>query len=233
MSKYLGKLLLENGIVEDPGEVCVRYKNDKDAFCFRSSNLGCMTIGKELCLELAKFTGMLHFQYKWSTGYVVKEKRPASEMWAMRTEELDCLGGRWYLMMEQEWLASDDDFDLLCVIQYLFQYSETFLRNVMKCWKRYKWGRSESAWVQMTKRVLGKGGRKKGGHNSVTNDTDEKESLEDILSRCEHNKRVAVSRGFYTWYKEACEEEAKALGKKLDKVEMLVQWNKERAKLES
>lgn len=235
MSKYLGKLLLESGAVEEPGQVCVKYSASRDAFCFRiesgESGIRHFYVGKDLCFELASIIGMLDFQYRWSVGYKVKEKKGVSELGSMRLAELGLLGGRRELILSGA-LDNDEDFDTLCVIQYLYQFSETLLDKVMCERKRHKWGRSSSNWVQMKKRVLGKSGRKKGGKNSNKglDSEDEKESLEDILSRCAHNKAVAIQRGFYTWYKEACEEEAKALGKKLDKVKMLVQWNKEREK---
>ena len=233
MSKYLGKLLLESGAVssawlESGGGLCIKYAKVKDVFLFRigGGEGQVIGIGSSLCMNMAALRGTLDFQYKWSVGYKVKEKRDVSELRSLRTEELDLLGGRRELILEGL-LDNDEDFDVLCAIQYLYNLSETFLLSVKRSWRKG----TGSKWVQVPKKVLGKSGRKKGGHNSVDKSGDsEEESLEELLLRVAHNKKVAIEKGFYTWYKEACEEEAKAKGVPLDKVEMLVQWNKERAK---
>ena len=235
MSRYLGKLLLESGAVdsawlESGGGLCVKYAKVKDMFLFRigGGEGQVIGIGSPLCMNMAAIRGMLDFQYKWSVGYKVREKRGVDELRSLRAEELELLGGRRELILSGQ-LDNDEDFDILCAIQYLYNLSETFLLSVKRSWRKG----TGSKWVQIQKRVLGHAGRKKGGKNSVkSSDDSESETLEELLARCEWNRKVAVKRGFYEWYLEACKEEAKALGKKLDKDEVLSQWNELRAKME-
>lgn len=231
MSKYLGKLLLEN-VIEEPTSVSVKYVFSRDAFCFRyecASGTYAMYVGSDLCYAVAGLVGTLDFQYQWSVGYSVKEKKKAEHLSEMRNEELNLLGGRKKLVLSGQ-LDNDVDFDILCVIQYLYQFSTCVLNEVMKQSKRRKWGRAESCYVQLTKRKQCLG-RKKGSKNRESFNEDV-ETLEETLNRCRHNKRVAIEKGFIAWYLDACREECKALGKKLNKVQMLAQWNKERGDLD-
>ena len=110
------------------------------------------------------------------------------------------------------------------MIQYLFKVSDTVLRKVMRLWKRRKWGKEESSWLELDKRALGNQGRKPGSKNHVVDG--EAESIEDTLLRIEHNKKAAVAKGMLSWYIEACKEECRLAGEKFDKKACLASWDK-------
>ena len=142
MSRYLGKLLVESGAVsaswlESGGGLCVKYAKVKDMFLFRigGGEGQVIGVGRSLCMDLAAIRGMLDFQYKWSVGYKVREKRGVEELRSLRTSELDLLGGRKELILSGV-LDNDEDFDILCAIQYLYNLSETFLLSVKRSWRK-------------------------------------------------------------------------------------------------
>lgn len=223
MSKYLGKLLLENALVERPQLVSVKYVASRDAFCFRIecvSGSYAMYIGSSLCYSVARLVGTLDFQYQWSVGYSVRAKKGVECLREMRDKELELLGGRKKLVLTNQ-LDNDDDFDMLCAIQYMYQFSVQVLNEIKKQNKRRKWGRSESCYVQLQERVQHKG-RKLGSKNRE--DFEDSESEDEILERCRHNKDAGVSKGFLSWYLDACKEECKALGKKFDREKCIEQW---------
>lgn len=225
MSKYLGKLLLESGSVSESclESVLVHYVKNKDAFCFRYEGIGTGGVfyaGAELVFGLCSFTGYLDCQYQWSVGYTVRPLKGLESLRSMREEELWLLGGRRKLVTDGL-LDSDDSFDMLCAIQYLFKFSGSFFERVKRHYKR------ERSYIAMDRRKLGNSGRKKGSKNVVCED-EEKESVSDIISRCAHNKRIAIQRGILGWYIEACKEEAKALGQKFNKDQCLNKWQEMR-----
>jgi len=229
MSKYLGKLLIESGCVKESylDNVLVHYVKNKDAFCFRYEGIGVGGVfyaGTELVYGLCAETGYLECQYQWSVGYTVRPLKGVEYLSEMRKSELELLGGRRNLVLSGQ-LNSDDDFDMLCAIQYLYKFSVSFFERVKRHWKR------QHSYVSMEKRVVGKCGRKKGGKNKRNVD-DEKESLDEILFRVRHNKKVAVQRGILEWYLEACKEEAKALDLKFNKDKCLEEWNNLRRECE-
>ena len=226
MSKYLGKLLLEAGAVNQEclNLVCVRYVQKTNQFMFRyeGPNVGgIFCAGAELVYALCAEHGYLECQYQWSVGYTVRPLKGLESLVSMRNEELELLGGKRNLVLSGK-LDNDQDFDYLCAIQYLYKFSDTFFKRLQGHWKRDK------SFVEMERRVIGKCGRKKGGHNQVQES--EEESREEIFLRIEHNKKVAVQRGFLEWYVEACKEECKVLGQKFDKNKVLEQWQKLREK---
>jgi len=224
MSKYLGKLLLDNCIVERPNSVSVKYVASRDAFCFRIecvSGSYAMYIGSELAFAIARLIGTLDFQYQWSVGYSVRAKKGVESLREMRDKELELLGGKKKLVLTNQ-LDNDDDFDMLCAIQYKYQFSVQVLNEIKKQSKRRKWGRSDSVYVQLQERVQHKG--RKLGSKNIAKGFDDSESLEDILSRCEHNKRAGIEKGFLSWYLDACKEECKVLGQKFDREKCIEQW---------
>ena len=229
MSKYLGKLLLENGLVDEPVSVRVKYVSSHSAFCFDIKDatgykFG-LCAGKDLCLNMFSHPGMLECQYQWSFGYAVRQKKDVSELKVMRLDELEMLGGRRNLILNGL-LDNDDDFDMLCVIHYLFKISSTTLVQVMRLWKRRKWGKEESSWLELDKRKLGCSGRKPGSKNREKDADGEVESREDVLLRITHNKQAAVAKGMLEWYIEACKEECRLAGEKFDRKVCLSSWNK-------
>lgn len=230
MSKYLGKLLLEAQVVPDIDKVSVKYVAGRNAFCFNVDDSFKMYVGKDLCLNMFSVKGMLPFQYQFSVGYVVKEKKNVSELHLMRADEFNMLGGRRNLILNGL-LDNDDDFDYLCVIQYLFKVSDTVLKKVMRLWKRRKWGKEENAWLKLEKRSLGCSGRKPGSKNSKSLDDEVVETLDDALFRIAHNKKSSVAKGILEWYIEACKEECKLKGLKFDKDKCISEWNKLRLEL--
>ena len=225
MSKYLGKLLLESGAFsEDEIEnACVKYIQGADMFCFkvggRNSRSYTFVIGASVGFNMCKFRGYLECQYQWSVGYVVRPLKGLEEFKSMRSDELKLLGGRRELITSDQ-LDNDYDFDMLCAIQYKYQFSDTFYKRVKGHWKRGK------TYVPMKERVLGKSGRKKGSKNNDKGLDFGEESVSETLERCAWNKDVAVKRGFIEWYIEACKEECKVLGQKFDKDKCVEQWNK-------
>ena len=228
MSKYLGKLLLESGCVNEGclEEVLVHYVKSKDAFCFRYEGVGSGGIfyaGAGLVNGLCAESGYLECQYQFSVGYTVRPLKGIEELKSMRMDELELLGGRRSLILSGQ-LDNDDDFDMLCAIQYLFKFSASFFDRVKAHWKR------KHSYVAMERRIRGKSGRKKGGHNKEKES--DFESLEDILLRVRHNKQVAVKKGFVEWYIDACKEECKALDLKFNKDKCLNEWNELRRECE-
>ena len=175
--------------------------------------------------KLLSNRGMLPFQFKWSTGYVVREKRDVSELKALRNEEFEYFGGRKEILWNGL-VSSDDDFDMLCVIQYVFTVSSSVLMEVKRVYKRRKWKRGfyPNTFVKLEERKLGNSGRKVGSKNLVKEYDDEKESLEDVLSRCDHNMNVAVIKGFYLWFEDAYREKCKTLNKDFDINKCKEQW---------
>ena len=225
MSKYLGKMLLEAAAIERPNMVSVKYVASRDAFCFRiecASGSYAMYIGSELAFAVARLIGTLECQYQWSVGYSVRAKKGIEYLGEMRKDELELLGGRKKLVLTNQ-LDNDDDFDMLCAIQYLYQFSVQVLNEIKKQSKRRKWGRSDSVYVQLQERVQHKG-RKLGSKNRE--DFNENESEDEILSRCQHNKRAGIEKGFLSWYLDACREECKTLGKKFDRDKCVEEWAK-------
>ena len=227
MSKYVGKLLLESKVVDNLARVRVKYLSSRRQFCFdieeESGYKFGMFVGQDLCLDMFSMTGMLECQYQFSIGYAVRQKKDVSELKVMKADELNMLGGRRALILSGA-LDNDDDFNYLCVIQYLFKVSDTVLRKVMRLWKRRKWGKEESSWLELDKRALGNQGRKPGSKNHVVDG--EAESIEDTLLRIEHNKKAAVAKGMLSWYIEACKEECRLAGEKFDKKACLASWDK-------
>lgn len=230
MSKFLGKLLLESKTVDNLVRVRVKYLSSRRQFCFNVNTVSglwfTMFVGQDLCLDMFQMTGMLECQYQFSVGYAVRQKKDVSELKVMRADELEMLGGRRALILSGA-LDNDDDFNYLCVIQYLFKVSDTVLRKVMRLWKRRKWGKEESSWLELEKRALGRSGRKPGSRNNKSLDSDgEVESREDILLRIRHNKKAAVAKGMLSWYIEACKEECRLNETKFDKKACLASWDK-------
>ena len=228
MSKYLGKLLLESGAFSETEIGCayVKYVQGSDMFCFKVGTKKVYTFvaGAGLVFAMCKFRGYLECQYKWSTGYVVKEKKGLEEFKSMRNDELLLLGGRRELIMSDQ-LDNDYDFDLLCCLQYKYQFSDTFFKRVKGHWRRGK------TFVEMKLRDLGKSGRKKGSKNRE--DPEEYvETVDDIVLRCEHNKAVALKKGILEWYIEANKELCKAQGIRFDKDKCVEQWNELRRECE-
>ena len=224
MSKYLGKLLLENALVERPETVSVKYVASRDAFCFRYqcvSGTHAFYIGSELCCAVARLVGTLDFQYQWSVGYSVRAKKGIEYLGEMRKSELELLGGRKKLVLTNQ-LDNDDDFDMLCAIQYKYQFSVQVLNEIKKQSKRRKWGRSDSVYVQLQERVQPKG--RKLGSKNIAKSFEDSESEDEILERCRHNKDAGVSKGFLSWYLDACKEECKVLGQKFDREKCIEQW---------
>ena len=86
----------------------------------------------------------------------LKEKKGIEEFVSMRNSELDLLGGRRKLVMSGQ-LDNDDDFDNLCVIQHLYQFSEVTLKEIKKQWKRFKWKKASSPYLELTRREPHKG----------------------------------------------------------------------------
>lgn len=233
MSKYLGKLLLESGIVSGSylDSVLVHYVKSKDAFCFRYEHSdgaqgvgGIFYAGAGLVNGLCAETGYLECQYQFSVGYTVRPLKGIESIKEMRMDELEMLGGRRSLILSGQ-LDNDDDFDMLCAIQYLFKFSASFFDRVKGHWRR------DHSYVEMERRKVGKCGRKKGGKNKK-DAYNEEESLEDLLLRVRHNKKVAVQRGILEWYLEACKEESKALDLKFNKDKCLEEWNNLRRECE-
>ena len=232
MSKYLGKLLVEAGLVSIPNEVSVKYVKSRKAFCFKVDRNPEFYVDSVFCFKMVENRGMLPFQFKWSTGYAVREKKGVESIKELRLDEYSFLGGRkdifWKGLLE-----SDNDFDMICVIQYAFVLCPSVLVEVIRTYKRHRWGRlpnHATPFMCLRERELGKSGRKKGSKN-VVKGSDEEETFDDIVSRCEHNLRVAVAKGFFEWYLEAYKEMCKAKGQKFDKELCLKQWNEERAKI--
>lgn len=229
MSKYLGKLLVEAGLVSIPNQVLVKYVKSRKAFCFKVDRNPEFYVDSTFCIKMVKNSGMLPFQFKWSTGYTVREKKGVESIKELRLEEYEFLGGRkdifWKGLLE-----SDNDFDMICVIQYAFVLCPSVLVEVIRTYKRHRWGKSERAFILLRERELGKSGRKKGSKN-INKSLSETETLDDVLLRTEHNLRVAVAKGFFEWYLEAYKEMCKAKEQKFDKDLCLKQWNEERAKI--
>lgn len=229
MSKYLGKLLLESEAVDNLARVRVKYLSSRRQFCFdveeeNGYKFG-LFVGQDLCLDMFSMTGMLECQYQFSVGYAVRQKKDVSELKVMRADELEMLGGRRNLILNGL-LDNDDDFNYLCVIQYLFKVSDTVLRKVMRLWKRRKWGKEESSWLELEKRALGRSGRKPGSKNGEKDADGGTESVEDALFRIRHNKQAAVAKGMLSWYIEACKEECRLAGEKFDRIKCLASWDK-------
>lgn len=230
MSKYLGKLLVDAGLVSIPNRVLLKYVRSRKAFCFKVDRNPEFYVERKFLETFLSNRGMLPFQFKWSTGYVVKEKKGVESIKELRLDEYSFLveGGRKEIFWKGL-IASDDDFDTLCVIQYAFVLCPSVLVDAIRNYKRAKWGRVEGTFMILRERELGKTGRKKGSKNLVKDV--EEESLNDILLRTEHNLRVAVVRGFFEWYLDAYKEMCKAKGEKFDRDLCAKQWNEERAKI--
>lgn len=229
MSKYLGKLLVDASLVSIPNEVLIKYVRSRKAFCFKVDRNPEFYVERKFLEKFLSNRGMLPFQFKWSSGYVVKEKKGVDSIKELRLEEYELLGGRKEIFWKGL-LESDNDFDMLCVIQYAFVFSPSVLVEAIRNYKRAKWGRVEGTFMSLRERELGKSGRKKGSKN-LDKSLSETETLEDVLLRTEHNLRVAVAKGFYEWYLEAYKEMCKAKGQKFDKDLCAKQWNEERAKI--
>ena len=233
MSRYLGKLLIEGGGVSASGfdKVSVKYVFSSDMFCFKCEGERnfFFRIGREMCQNLVRLcaVGTLECQYRWSVGYVVREKKGIEEFVSMRNSELDLLGGRRKLVMSGQ-LDNDDDFDNLCVIQHLYQFSEVTLKEIKKQWKRFKWKKASSPYLELTRREPHKG-REVGSKNKVE-EKEDFESVEDVLFRCEHNKKSALEKGILGYYLEAEKERCKVLNLRFDKDKVLQDWNQEREK---
>lgn len=216
MSKYLGKLLLDSGSITEAEteNACVKYILSNDAFMFKAGTYK-FCVGADLVFELAELKGTLECQYAWSTGYVVRPKKGIEYLREMRNDELTLLGGRRELIISNQ-LDNDYDFDLLCVLQYLYKFSNDFFKRVKGHSIRSK------KYLSLQRKVLGKAGRKKGSKNVSE---EESETIPEILMRCEHNMGVAVDKGFLEWYIEAQKEWCKAANKKFDKKKCLEKWN--------
>ena len=232
MSKYLGKLLVDAGLVSIPNVVLLKYVRSRKAFCFKVDRNPEFYVERKFLNTFLSNRGMLPFQFKWSTGYVVKEKKGVESIKELRLDEYSFLveGGRKEIFWKGL-LESDNDFDMICVIQYAFVLCPSVLVDAIRNYKRAKWGRVEGTFMSLRERELGKGGRKKGSKNIVKDDNEE-ESQEDILLRTDHNMKVAVAKGFFEWYLEAYKEMCKAKGQKFDKDLCLKQWNEARAKID-
>ena len=222
MSKYLGKLLLESGAVSDSvlQSVLVKYVKQNDMFCFRYAGAeggGIFYVGSEVVFMMCEFRGYLECQYQWSVGYTVRPLKGIESLRTMRDEELTLLGGRRALMLSGR-LDNDDDFNMLCAIQYKFKFSEFFFRRVRGHFKR------NHDWVLMQEKALGHAGRKAGSKNSV-DESSECETVSEVIERCEWNMSVAVKRGILEWYIEANKELCKVTNQRFDKDKCLEKWN--------
>ena len=121
----------------------------------------------------------------------------------------------------------------MSVWQYLYNISETILKKVKVLWKKRKWNRGNvsSCWLELERRQ-NYGGRLVGAKGLGGSGSDfVSESDADFNERIEHNKKVAVSKGYLTWYIETCKEEAKRKGVLFDKEACLVSWREERANM--
>ena len=167
--------------------------------------------------------------YHWSVGYEAREKlgnRPGDFKLLSEREKkfvFDSCGNV---------LSASLDFDAyidLSVWQYLYNISETILVSVRRLWKKKSWGRASSRWKELSRRE-NFGGRVVGSVNVSSSDgTGDEfgvETDEDFFLRIEHNKKVAVSKGFLVWYLEACKEECKRRGVPFSREECVSKWNK-------
>lgn len=116
------------------------------------------------------------------------------------------------------------------MIMYLFCLSATVLHSVCVEWKRKSWGRSTTRWIELATRT-NFGGRVVGALGKKENSVDEfgVESDSDFAIRIEHNKKVALEKGFLAWYLDACKEECKRQGLVFNREECVRSWDKLRA----
>ena len=163
--------------------------------------------------------------YHWSVGYESREKlgRRPGDFGLLRDKEYAFL--RESVGMEAP--IDYDDYLDLCVWQYCFNISETILRFVKVLWKKKRWGRSSSEWLQLKKRE-NFGGREWGSKNLSENRNLVLESDADFDERISHNKKVAITRGIFAWYLEACREECKRKKVPFNRDECASAWNKAR-----
>ena len=175
----------------------------------------------------------MDFCYHWSIGYEAREKlgkRPG-DFALMRDRELAFVH-KSIDSSSCEMISVDDYLDL-SVWQYCYNISETILHQVRVLWKKRKWNRGNvsSCWLELCKRE-NFGGRMIGArsvpHAGVMVNM---ESDADFNERISHNKKVAIAKGYLTWYIETCKEEAKRNKVAFDKEKCLETWRLERERI--
>lgn len=241
MSSFLGKLIykisspaLDDADADaDAGSVrCfVSYVESKKRFRFRLYGLNklfnesershpylsfSMNSGLVKCCTDLK-AGMCPFWYKWSIGYSTKFELDAT--WAnvkeVRMKEMEVLGGRKNLIMNDE-IDSDDHYDWLSVIQYLFCLSRKVLCDVERQWKRKKWGKSDDRWVELKRRPQNYKKPRKKRRVTVTTWEELKEMYPETYMRIKHNKKAGAIRRVFWWFQDAYEEECRVFGRKFN-----------------
>ena len=247
MSKLLGKLLCkELGVGGgDVGSCFIKYIKSSDCFEFKWK-LGIFKMKRELVSLVAEMTNNFNWMYQWSVGY--KTMFYLSDVGLLRRRELNYLASRlckdfvfhsggWLddysgkkELFMSGWLDNDTDFDNLCMIQYLFCLSPNVLDSACIMWKKKKWGRSSSRWLELKPRNLNLGrkpGSKnvEGGSGVVEGSGRFVETEKEFFERTSHNKQVALRRGVISWYLETCLEECKRRGEPFSREKYVEEWN--------
>lgn len=254
MSKLMGKIIVkgeETGVFEGFSSLKVRYLRTSRCFEFRGFRLSKKKEEEELikecgitleeigegfskdrvivhedilsCLILADKMGEI--VNKWSIGYNVPIKE--NDPFQLRERELafvkESVGMK--LIVETEF--NRECYEDLSIWQYLFNISETILKKAKVLWKKKKWNRSESVWLELKRRenvrgrTPGSRNRRGAGLDASLGETDE-----EFEQRIEHNKKVAIEKRYLFWFLDACKEECARKGEKFDKEKWIKEWKK-------
>lgn len=214
MSKFLGKLLCKSSMfdIEEFAGCKVRYLKGKNRFEFIVSFAGGgverFSVDADLLHDmlLVDKNGGPDFFYKFSVGYAKKERVGVESINSVRKQEMELLGGRTELIMSGA-IDSDYEFDLLCVIMFVFNISVSILSRVRGAnSKRHiglstKSGQTGSVWVELQKRDMNSCcGRKKGSLNRKDTRDVNNEALEELTLRAQHNMQVALNKNSFAIY---------------------------------
>lgn len=158
MSKYLGKVLREIGVGACIKSVRVLYVKSSDKFCFKicedMNDCWNMNVDREFCLNVCKLKAVQEYQYKWSIGYKVREKKGPESIQEMIRDEYEFLNTTRKEAVISGKIGSDLEFEYLCVLQYKFGLSVSFLNEVLKQWKRKSWKRTEERWLKLEQKMF-------------------------------------------------------------------------------
>jgi len=210
MSKFLGKLLCKSGMfdIEEFAGCKVRYLKGKNRFEFIVSFVGGggaehFSVDADLLHDMLLIdkNGGPDFFYKFSVGYAKKERVGVESINSVRKGLWQVLGGRTALIMSGA-IDSDYEFDLLCMIMFVFNLSVSILSRVRGAnSKRHiglstKSGQTGSVWVELQKRDMNSCcGRKKGSLNRK--DTSD---VNNEAFRAKHNMQVALNKNSFAIY---------------------------------
>ena len=172
MSKLMGRKKVESGFFDENEAVSamIRYDKTDDFFVVKMKRLGDEDVsvhikGNVLLAMCEVDSEKLGVFDAWSIGYISRvlidddkeiKRRELDFVWkrvgdgdGLEEENADSR----ISLLRRGWIDNDSDYMWVCIVQYLFRLGKCSLVDAKRQWKRCKWGKSSTRWVELERRV--------------------------------------------------------------------------------